>query len=290
VSTQRSLPSPEQPLIVATSGGKDSTAMALWLRFESGLKNEMHFVFCDTQFEHSFTVEHLERLEAKLEAKIIRVGNPLGFLGLAKKKGRFPSARARFCTEHLKVKPMAEWLKGQEYDAEHVVCQGIRADESVYRSGLAEWDLNETGRTNWYDTELWRPILRWTPDDVFACHKRHDFEPNELYLRGQKRVGCFPCIMSTTGTLKTSFLLDPNLLDRLKEMEAEVGAANPRGIATFFRPDRVPERFHDAVDPKTGKSICTAQAVYDYLMGTDTIDMFDHSDVPTCMSQYGLCE
>ena len=30
---------PEQTLIVATSGGKDSAAMALWLKFESGLPN-----------------------------------------------------------------------------------------------------------------------------------------------------------------------------------------------------------------------------------------------------------
>ena len=45
------------------SGGKDSTATALWLIHESGLPREtIRFTFCDTVNEHVYTYAHVMML------------------------------------------------------------------------------------------------------------------------------------------------------------------------------------------------------------------------------------
>lgn len=45
------------------SGGKDSTATALWLIHESGFpKEQIRFTFCNTHNEHELTYAHVEML------------------------------------------------------------------------------------------------------------------------------------------------------------------------------------------------------------------------------------
>lgn len=283
------LPSPEQELIVATSGGKDSAAMALWLKFESGLPNTMRFIFNNTGHEHPLTLGYLNTLGDAIGQEIEEAPVQYTFLELAIKKKRFPSSMTRFCTEQLKILPMQRWMNDQDF-VDPVICQGVRAEESARRAKMPVWDDTLGDFGNFYD--IWRPILRWSTDEVFAIHKRHDLEPNPLYKMGAGRVGCWPCIHVGLPELRNAFLRDDGLLDRLRHMEAEVGKASPRGIATIFRPNYVPERFHDAVDPKSGKTICTIDAVHAYLMGTDNLSLFNNGedDPPACMSQYGLCE
>ena len=282
------LPDPEQELVVATSGGKDSAAMALWLKFESGLPNPMRFVFNDTGHEHPLTLEYLGTLSEAIGQEIEKAPAQYTFLELAIKKKRFPSSMARFCTEQLKVLPMQRWMNDQSF-VNPAICQGVRAEESARRAKMTFWDNTLGDFGNFYD--IWRPILRWKTDEVFAIHKRHDLEPNPLYKMGAGRVGCWPCVHVGLTELRNAFRRDTDLLDRLRHMETEVGKASPREIATIFRPNFIPERFHDAIDPVSGKTICTIDAVHAYLMGTDNLPLFDdNEDMPTCMSQYGLCE
>ena len=279
--------------VVAFSGGKDSTAMALWLLRESGLPNPMRFAFCDTGNEHPITMAHLDYLETALGVTIERIKPPLDFLGLAQKKQRFPSTMTRFCTEELKIRPLAKWLEAQAFTVEPVICQGIRWDESVNRRKMAEWDRNNNGRLNLYDCDLWRPIIAWTAEQVFACHAAHGVEPNPLYRMGAKRVGCRPCIMVNFSELRSAFHRDPDLLPKLIAWEAAVAAKSKHGASRFFSTNVIPAYAHDrdgvAVDGTT-YTYASAQAVHDYVMKTATLDLFDRSDVPSCMSGYGLCE
>jgi len=289
------LPDPEQELIVATSGGKDSAAMALWLRFESGLPNPMHFVFNDTGHERELTYQFLDVLADNLGHTIERSEAKYDFLSLAKHKGRFPSAMARFCTTELKVLPMQRWMGAQDLQ-DPVLCQGVRAGESKRRSQMTVWDDTLGDFGGFYD--IWRPILRWSVEEVFAIHKRHNLEPNDLYKMGAGRVGCWPCIHVRKGELRNAFRRDPGLLQRLSEYEREVREANiakgRRPDATFLEPDYTPIRFHDGKgQTKDGRKYTYAsiEATHAYLMGTDNLTLFDDDeDVATCMSQYGLCE
>jgi len=59
----------DRPLVANVSGGKDSTAMALFL-IDQGLDFEP--VFCDTGWEHEDTYEYLDYLEKVVLKKPIR--------------------------------------------------------------------------------------------------------------------------------------------------------------------------------------------------------------------------
>src|SRR5690242_20121083 len=62
--------------ILCMSGGKDSTALALYMRDRVP---DMEYVFCDTDKELSETYEYLNRVEAFLGKKIIRLNAKAGF-------------------------------------------------------------------------------------------------------------------------------------------------------------------------------------------------------------------
>jgi 3'-phosphoadenosine 5'-phosphosulfate sulfotransferase (PAPS reductase)/FAD synthetase len=89
--------------ILALSGGKDSAALAIYMK--DRLSN-MEYVFCDTEKELDETYEYLDRLEVYLEKKIVRLkGEGRGFDDLLEiRRGFLPSPQIRWCTEYLKIK------------------------------------------------------------------------------------------------------------------------------------------------------------------------------------------
>ena len=105
------------------------------------------------------------------------------------KKGTFPSRNFRWCTSELKLKMLKAYL--DTLDSDVINCVGIRRSESRRRAKLSEFDYMEK-----LDLDVWRPIIKWTEEDVIGIHKKHGLSPNPLYLRNSERVGCWPCIMS----------------------------------------------------------------------------------------------
>lgn len=286
----------EHELVLCVSGGKDSSAMALWFRFESGLSNRLVLMFCDTGHEHPLTIAHVNNLADRLELPLNVIHPPLKFVELCQSKQRFPTPGARFCTEELKVQPSSEWLKeqyGRGLLDKPVLVQGIRWQESKARSEALAWEeYNRPGKRRVYDCPVWRPILHWTHEDVFAVHERHNFEPNPLYKMGAKRVGCFPCIYSGQADLRACFTMDPHLLPRLRDYEARVAKSTARGVASFFTSRKVPKRFHDCeAHTRDGRlyTYASIDAVYRWAMSN--CREYDDMDVGAgCMSHYGLCE
>lgn len=181
--------------IVCFSGGKDSTALVLWAKENLA---EFTTVFCDTGWEVSITSAYIAEVDQALGLSVITLRSEKyenGFVDLCRLKGRAPSARARFCTEALKVRPMIDWLK--TLDDEATVYQGIRADESESRSKMQAREWSDD-----YDAWIERPLFHWTVEQVFAIAAKWGIKPNPLYLLGAKRVGCFPCVMVNMGELK----------------------------------------------------------------------------------------
>jgi len=112
--------------ILSLSGGKDSTALAIHMR-NTRPEIEMEYVFCDTQKELTETYEYLDRVEAYLGKKIIRLNARAGFDHWHSVFGGYlPSPQMRWCTKLLKLKPFEEYV-GEEPVLSYV---GIRADEN----------------------------------------------------------------------------------------------------------------------------------------------------------------
>ena len=109
--------------ILSLSGGKDSTALAIFMRDKVP---DMEYVFCDTQKEMDETYEYLDRIEAYLGRQIVRLNAKAGFDHWFKMlEGYLPSPQQRWCTQMLKLKPFEEYIGDQPV----VSYIGIRADE-----------------------------------------------------------------------------------------------------------------------------------------------------------------
>jgi 3'-phosphoadenosine 5'-phosphosulfate sulfotransferase (PAPS reductase)/FAD synthetase len=222
-------------VVCSVSGGKDSTAMCLWLR-ENGIP--FRAVFADTGWEAEETYKYLREVLPLHIGEITWIAGANQFLELIRSRNMFPNRFRRFCTQELKVFPLKKYLNALDEDFVNAV--GIRRAESEARSKMQEWEFN-TG----FDCETWRPILHWTEQDVIDIHRKHDITPNPLYLKGASRVGCFPCIYARKSEIR--FIADnyPQRIQQIREIEAEIGArkiaaATEKGeevkyLPTFFQ-------------------------------------------------------
>tara|TARA_R110000765_G_scaffold58936_4_gene114997 strand:- start:139 stop:1089 length:951 start_codon:yes stop_codon:yes gene_type:complete len=311
--------------IVSVSGGKDSTATLL-LAIERQAEN-LRAVFCDTGHEHPETLAYVDRLSQQTGVQIewvkadfskqiakkrARIEDPesdwpehlrrealatllptgIPFLDMVLWKGRFPSTKVKFCTQHLKREPFTQQvidplIQSQEFD-QIVSWVGVRRDESRARADVAEWEMEfgdeNTGEGVW----LHRPIASWTAEDVFSFHRKHGVEWNPLYEQGMGRVGCMPCINARKNELREIARRYPEEVERVAEWERIASKAAKRGCATFFaargETDVSLEKhgIHNAVDwSRTSRG----GRQFDLIAVSESED-----EAPMCQSLYGLCE
>ena len=110
--------------ILGLSGGKDSTALAIYMRDRVP---EMEYFFCDTGAELPETYEYLAKLEVYLGKKIVRLSSDRTFDHWLKVyRGTLPSPQMRWCTKVLKIEPLEKWI-GTDKAISYV---GLRADEA----------------------------------------------------------------------------------------------------------------------------------------------------------------
>lgn len=216
------------------SGGKDSTFLVGWAIHESGYPIEsLLFAFCDTENEYEEVYQQIRALNeyvVRHGCKPVRWLRASGdwvdkfwmfpvFLALCIWKGRFPSAKARFCTQFLKIKPteaLVKELVAQGYEV--ISHSGVRAAESIERAGMEEW------ATDLFGCRTRRPLLKMTLDDVWRGHINYGLPINPLYRAGWKRVGCRLCIMSNKPDVRRTVKLRPYVIGIYRTWELIVGA------------------------------------------------------------------
>lgn len=134
--------------IVALSGGKDSTAMALRLMEKEGDRG-YEFAITPTGRELPEMEAHWAKLEKLLGRQLIRVPGP-SLLDRIKAYKAVPNFRMRWCTREVKIEPFIQYVR----EAVPATCYvGIRADEAEDREG-----------TSWHGIEGVRqdlPLVRW---------------------------------------------------------------------------------------------------------------------------------
>lgn len=220
--------------IVPVSGGKDSQA-CLKLAIDEFGKEFVLGLFCDTQFEHPMTYEHIKTMSSIYGVDIITITGG-SVADKIRKHKRFPGGGARFCTDELKIREtrifLADFVK---QNGPFQVWYGMRTDESAERSKrYAYKDPDELYQPHEvlakYPKYLGKagiryrlPIVDWTTKEVLELLGS---ELNPLYSDGFERVGCFPCLASGDKWKIKAFTHDEfgrNQLIAIRRLEHEIG-------------------------------------------------------------------
>lgn len=198
---------PAQPVrhILSLSGGKDSTALAIYLKDRV---SEMEYVFCDTEQELPETYEYLGALEAYLGRPIVYLKHDgRGFDQLLKvRRGFLPSPQVRWCTEYLKIKPFERYV-GEDSCYNYV---GIRADEPT-RKGYISTKPNITAKFPFVEDGITKAdVYQILGDSGLGLPK---------YYEWRSRSGCYFCFyqrqIEWVGLLENH----PDLFERAMEYE-----------------------------------------------------------------------
>lgn len=218
--------------ILALSGGKDSTALAIYMK---GRVPDMEYVFCDTEKELPETYAYLDRLQVYLGREIKRLKHDgLGFDGLLRmRRGFLPSPQARWCTEYLKIKPYERYVG----DSPIVSYVGIRADER-HRKGYVSTKPNITARFPFIEDGLVKAdVLRILQESGLGIPE---------YYRWRSRSGCFFCFFQQRREWVGLLENHPDLYAQAMEYEKEDAATGERytwvqgeSLADVAKPERV---------------------------------------------------
>lgn len=163
--------------VLGLSGGKDSSALAIYMRDRVP---EMEYVFCDTAKELPETYEFITKMEAYLGKPIKRLLSERDFDHyLRVYNGYLPSSRMRWCTRLLKLKPFEQYV-GNDPVINYV---GIRADEN--REGYISTKPNITS------------VFPFREDGITKADVLRILEESGVgipaYYSWRSRSGCFFC-------------------------------------------------------------------------------------------------
>ena len=208
--SQHTPPADNARHILSLSGGKDSTALAIYMRDRVP---HMEYAFADTGEEVPETYEYLEKLEAYLGKPIIRLNPDRPFAHhLEIRNGFLPSSRQRWCTELLKIKPFEDYV-GDDRVYSYV---GIRADEN--RSGHISTKPNII------------PVFPFKEDGVTRADVQRILDNSGLglpkYYEWRSRSGCYFCFFQQRNEWVGLKERHPQLFEKSKTFEkfdAETG-------------------------------------------------------------------
>lgn len=127
----------EEKHVLGLSGGKDSAALAVYMR-QHHPELDIDYFFTDTGKELPEVYEFLGRLEGFLGKSILRLNPDRDFDFWLKQYNNFlPSPQTRWCTRQLKLRPFEQWLKPMLEEGKKVYSYvAIRGDEE-YREGYS---------------------------------------------------------------------------------------------------------------------------------------------------------
>lgn len=192
--------------VLGLSGGKDSAALAIYLKDRyPEIHEKVEYFFSDTGAELKEVYEFLDRLEAYLGKEVIRLSSGADFEHwLTLHSEYLPSPQQRWCTRTMKIEPFERFV-GDDQVISYV---GIRADEnregylSSKQSIRAVFPFIEDG------------IVK---EDVFSMLTSSVGIPE--YYKWRSRSGCYFCFFQRQDEWLGLKRNHPELFEQAKAFE-----------------------------------------------------------------------
>ena len=193
--------------VLGISGGKDSAALAVYLK--NRIPN-MHYFFCDTGDELPETYEYLTLLETYLGKPITRLNPDRPFSHYLKIYDNYlPSPRMRWCTAQLKLKPFEKWIDETFAGRPVRTYVAIRADED--RDGYLSHKDNITAVYPFKEDGL-------VKDDMFPILEEAGIGVPKYY-EWRTRSGCYFCFFQRKAEWVGLKERHPELYEKAKQFE-----------------------------------------------------------------------
>jgi 3'-phosphoadenosine 5'-phosphosulfate sulfotransferase (PAPS reductase)/FAD synthetase len=219
--------------ILSLSGGKDSAALAIYMRDRVP---QMEYIFHDTDKELPETLDYLARLEAILGKPITTTSTEDNFdHWLTVFGGMLPSNHRRWCTRQLKLEPFERYV-GDEPVINYVA---LRADEN--RTGYISTKPNIQAVYPFKDDGLVRA-------DIIRILEESGLGLPPYMAWGRTRSGCYFCFYQQ----KIEWVLlreqHPDLFEQAKVYEEQsllhgeaFNWSQRESLAELERPERIAE-------------------------------------------------
>ena len=190
--------------ILGLSGGKDSAALAIYLK-DQGQDANIEYFFCDTGAELREVYDYLDRLEDHLGRPIERLSSGRDFDHHLKRfNGFLPAPHARWCTRVMKIEPLEAYV-GDDPCVSYI---GIRADEN--RGGYISHKPNIKAAYPFIDDGIVKAdVLRILEDSIGIPE----------YYRWRSRSGCYFCFFQRKDEWIGLAENHPDLFARAKTYE-----------------------------------------------------------------------
>lgn len=226
--------------VLSLSGGKDSAALAVYLRDRVP---EMEYIFHDTGKELPETYDYIARLESILGRPVTRTTPDEPFEHwLAVYGDMLPSNHRRWCTKMLKLKPFEAYI-GDDPVINYV---GLRADEK--RTGYISTKPNIVAVYPFQEDGLVRAdVIRILQDSGLGLPPYMEW--------GRSRSGCYFCFYQQKIEWVRLKRKHPKYFDLAKEYEVRSAAVSNsftwcsgESLTELEQPDRMEqiERNHEA--------------------------------------------
>ena len=199
--------------ILSLSGGKDSTALAFFIKENMPeIFEKLELVFCDTECELPETYDYLNKIEVFLNKKIFQIKPEKSFEHLMTTSGYLPSPIKRWCTVELKTKPFLNFIKNKK-DGIIYLYIGIRADE-IFRAKYNKY--NNTKIKEIY------PFVDYglIKNDIENLLKSTGINLPKYY-EWSNRSGCYFCPFQTKKNWINLYKNHPDLFYKAKSYEDE---------------------------------------------------------------------
>ncbi|SFQ19173.1 3'-phosphoadenosine 5'-phosphosulfate sulfotransferase (PAPS reductase)/FAD synthetase [Amycolatopsis rubida] len=222
-------------ILVNSSGGKDSQAMldeVCVLAEAAGVLDRITVLHCALGHVEWPGTSELARAQAghygvRYEQRHREQGL---LLDQVRRRGRWPSASARYCTSDQKRGPARKLITQLVAElgdlgrpARVLNCMGLRAEESRARLKKARLSRDEAASSGRRTVDTWLPIHDWTETQVWQRIHASGVPYHPAYDQGMTRLSCSLCVLASRADLVRAAQLRPELAAEYADLEAEIG-------------------------------------------------------------------